>query len=94
MDVKSKEARSKNMAAIKSRDTRVELKLRKVLFAAGFRYRVNYKLQESQTLSLLEKELLCLLTDASGMPVRSVTGNRRTTGSSGAKKYPETGNGI
>lgn len=44
MDVKSKEARSKNMAAIKSRDTRVELKLRKALFAAGFRYRVNYKI--------------------------------------------------
>ncbi|SHI78348.1 very short patch repair endonuclease [Propionispora hippei] len=44
MDVKSKEARSKNMAAIKSRDTRVELKLRKALFAAGYRYRVNYKI--------------------------------------------------
>ncbi|CUH95685.1 hypothetical protein P22_1762 [Propionispora sp. 2/2-37] len=44
MDVKSKEARSKNMAAIKSRNTRVELKLRKALFAAGFRYRVNYKI--------------------------------------------------
>jgi DNA mismatch endonuclease (patch repair protein) len=43
VDVKSKEARSKNMAAIKSRNTRIELKLRRALFAVGFRYRVSYK---------------------------------------------------
>lgn len=41
-DIKSPEARSKNMAAIKGKNTKPEVFLRKHLFAAGFRYRVNY----------------------------------------------------
>lgn len=40
-DIKSPEERSKNMAAIKGKNTKPELFLRKHLFAAGFRYRVN-----------------------------------------------------
>lgn len=44
MDIKSPEARSKNMSAIKSRNTKPEMKLRKALFKEGLRYRVNYKL--------------------------------------------------
>ena len=43
MDRLSKAARSKNMAAIKSRDTKVELFVRKLIFNAGFRYRLYDK---------------------------------------------------
>ncbi len=40
-DIKSAEARSRNMARIRSRDTGPETWLRKELFACGFRYRKN-----------------------------------------------------
>ena len=36
-------ARSRMMASIRSRDTTPELKVRRALFARGFRYRVNVK---------------------------------------------------
>lgn len=42
-DVKSKEARSRNMAAIKGKNTKPEEIVRKHLFANGFRYRKNDK---------------------------------------------------
>ena len=41
MDIKSAEDRSRNMAAIRSKDTKPELFFRKLLFANGFRYRKN-----------------------------------------------------
>ena len=41
MDLFSKEKRSKIMAAIRSKDTRPELIVRRYLFACGFRYRLN-----------------------------------------------------
>ena len=40
-DIKSPEERSRNMSAIKSKDTKPELYLRKLLFAKGYRYRKN-----------------------------------------------------
>lgn len=40
-DIKSAEDRSRNMRAIRSRDTKPELYLRKLLFAEGLRYRKN-----------------------------------------------------
>lgn len=42
-DVKSREARSRNMAAIKGKNTKPEEMVRKYLFANGFRYRKNDK---------------------------------------------------
>lgn len=42
-DIKTKEERSKNMAAIRSKDTKPEVYLRKLLFKCGFRYRKNSK---------------------------------------------------
>lgn len=39
----TKEQRSKNMSHIRSKDTSIELKVRKYLFSLGYRYRVNYK---------------------------------------------------
>ncbi len=42
-DIKTKEDRSKNMAAIHSKNTKPEVYLRKLLFSQGFRYRNNVK---------------------------------------------------
>ncbi len=39
----TKEQRHKNMSHIKSKDTSIELKLRKELWRRGYRYRKNYK---------------------------------------------------
>ena len=43
MDNKTKEQRSRNMAAVKAKDTKPELVIRKTLFRQGFRYRLNVK---------------------------------------------------
>jgi DNA mismatch endonuclease (patch repair protein) len=43
MDIKSKEARSRNMAKIRSKNTKPEMYIRSLLYAQGLRYRVNYK---------------------------------------------------
>ena len=40
-DIKSPEDRSRNMRAIRSKDTKPEVYLRKLLFAQGLRYRKN-----------------------------------------------------
>lgn len=42
MDVLTKEQRSKNMKAIKAKDTKIEILLRKILWNRGYRYRKNY----------------------------------------------------
>lgn len=43
MDIKSRAERSKNMSHIRASKTRPEMYIRKLLFAQGYRYRVNYK---------------------------------------------------
>ena len=43
MDIKSSEERSKNMAAIHSKNTKPEIYLRKLLFVRGYRYGVTSK---------------------------------------------------
>ncbi len=40
-DIKSPEARSRNMSAIKSKNTKPEIFLRKLLFSYGYRYRIH-----------------------------------------------------
>lgn len=42
MDVLTKEQRRKNMQNIRSKDTKIELLLRKALYEKGIRYRKNY----------------------------------------------------
>ena len=42
-DTISPEQRSKNMSAIRSKDTKPEIYLRKLLFAEGYRYRISEK---------------------------------------------------
>lgn len=43
MDIKSKEDRKRNMAAIHSKNTKPEVFLRKLLFHHGYRYRIHQK---------------------------------------------------
>lgn len=43
MDKHTKEQRSRNMKAIKNKDTKPEIILRKELWKNGYRYRKNYK---------------------------------------------------
>lgn len=43
MDIKTPEERSKNMAAIRSTNTKPEVYFRKLLFAQGYRYSLNSK---------------------------------------------------
>lgn len=43
MDIKSPERRSQNMAKIRSRNTKPEVYLRKLLFKKGYRYSLNKK---------------------------------------------------
>lgn len=43
MDIVTPEQRSKNMAAIRSKDTKPEVYFRKLLFAKGYRYSLNSK---------------------------------------------------
>lgn len=42
-DVHSKEVRSRNMARIRSKNTKPEIMVRKFLFSKGFRYRIHVK---------------------------------------------------
>ena len=42
-DTLTKEQRSYCMSRIRSKDTKIEILLRKALFKKGFRYRINYK---------------------------------------------------
>lgn len=42
-DTLSNEKRCWNMSQIKSKDTQIEIKVRKYLFSQGFRYRTNVK---------------------------------------------------
>lgn len=43
LDIKSKEKRSQNMAAIRSKNTKPEVYLRKLLFRRGYRYSLHSK---------------------------------------------------
>ena len=43
MDNHTPEQRKKNMQAIRSKDSKIEVVLRKALWEKGYRYRKNYK---------------------------------------------------
>ena len=44
MDVLTPEQRHKAMKSIRSKDTSIEIQLRKALWQKGYRYRKNYKI--------------------------------------------------
>ena len=47
---RDKEAVSKNISRIRSKDTSIEVKLRKELWLKGYRYRKNYKILPLQNI--------------------------------------------
>jgi len=57
VDFISKEKRSKIMSSIHSKDTSVEINLRRELYKRGFRYRVNYKLKGKPDIVFPSKKL-------------------------------------
>ena len=63
MDVFSKDKRSKIMAAIRSKNTRPELIVRKYLFAKGFRYRINHPHLPGHPDIVLRKYRTCIFVN-------------------------------
>jgi DNA mismatch endonuclease (patch repair protein) len=64
MDVLTPEQRHKNMQHIRSKDTSVELKLRKALWHKGIRYRKNYKLLPGKPDIVLTKYHIVVFCDS------------------------------
>lgn len=51
------EQRKKSMSAIKSKNTKAELALRKQLWAEGFRYRIHYNVEGSPDIAFPSKKI-------------------------------------
>ena len=56
-DVFSKETRSKIMSAIKSKDTKIEKRLRLALWHLGYRYRIHYKIIGNPDITFVGKKV-------------------------------------
>ena len=63
-DVLTKEQRRKNMQHIKSKDTKIEVLLRKALWDRGYRYRKNYKELPGKPDIVLTKYRIAILCDS------------------------------
>lgn len=63
MDNMTKEQRHKNMQAIKSRDTTIEVMLRKALWSKGIRYRKNYRIYNCRPDIVLTKYKIAIFCD-------------------------------
>ena len=64
MDKLTKEQRSKNMRAVKNKDSRIELKLRKALWGKGYRYRKHFNKLEGKPDIVLTKYKLVIFCDS------------------------------
>ena len=63
MDVFTKDKRSKIMAAIRSKNTRPEIIVRKYLFSMGFRYRLNHPRLPGHPDIVLRKYRTCIFVN-------------------------------
>ena len=63
-DVLTKEQRHKNMKSIRSKDTSIELVLRKALWRKGYRYRKNYKALPGRPDIVLTKYKIVIFCDS------------------------------
>ena len=63
MDVLTKEQRKKNMKAIRSKDTAIEVILRKALWHKGYRYRKNYSLLPGSPDIVMTKYKIAIFCD-------------------------------
>lgn len=57
-DIISKKLRSRNMSMIKNKNTKPEIKVRKYLFARGFRYRIHSNLLGKPDIVLSSKKIV------------------------------------
>lgn len=62
-DVLTKEQRRKNMQHIKSKDTQIEIILRKALWKKGYRYRKNYNMLPGNPDIVLTKYKIAIFCD-------------------------------
>ena len=69
MDNLTVEQRKKNMRHIKSRDTEIELLLRKALWSRGYRYRKNYKKLPGKPDIAITKYRIAIFCDSEFMPI-------------------------
>ena len=60
VDVVSKEKRSQMMAGIRGKNTKPEIIVRKMLFANGYRFRINKKIGNARPDIVLPKWKLCI----------------------------------
>ena len=64
MDTLTREQRHRNMQNIKSKDTAIELTLRKALWKKGYRYRKNYKYLPGKPDIVLTKYKIAIFCDS------------------------------
>lgn len=63
MDIKTTKQRSANMKAVKSKDTKIEVLLRKALWHHGIRYRKNYKICNCKPDIVITKSKIAIFCD-------------------------------
>lgn len=63
MDTLTKEQRHKNMSSIRSKDTKIEVALRKALWHRGIRYRKNFKIYSCHPDIVLTKYKIAIFCD-------------------------------
>lgn len=64
MDNLTKEQRRKNMRAIRSKDTKIEVRLRKELWKRGYRYRIHYKNLSGKPDIVFTKQKIAVFCDS------------------------------
>ena len=72
-DTISSDRRSKIMSHIKSKDTSIEMMVRRRLFAMGYRYQVNYKALPGKPDIVFTKKRIAIFTGMTveaGTPIR------------------------
>lgn len=95
MDILSKQQRHANMAAIRSKDTRPELIVRRGLWKRGFRYRLNHKQLPGHPDLVLRKYRTCIFVNGCfwhghGVTESPVQGSRLMVQGSSCCKIPKT----
>ena len=64
MDKLTQDQRRKNMQAVKSKDSKIEVRLRKALWQQGYRYRKNYSKLEGKPDIVLVKYRIAIFCDS------------------------------
>jgi DNA mismatch endonuclease (patch repair protein) len=88
-DTIAKEIRSKNMAAIKGKDTKPEIVVRKFLWANGFRYRLNHPRLPGKPDVVLRKYRTCVFVNGCfwhGHDIHTFTSDTITSSDIGISK--------